>query len=119
MSNQVLFNKTQVYQVGSGTAVTLTITIGDGQVGGSSVVWQGVTVAQGEVKGLQIGGSGAGLGGELLLCTTTVHDVNPATNHTSVTYQLAGGSADQSYTYTIDVSEAGGMAIYAITFVFV
>lgn len=119
MTNQVLFNKTQIYAVGSGEAVSLTVTIGDGQVGGSSVIWQGKTVAQGEVKGLQVGDPGVPLTGDLLLCTTTVQDINTASNHTSVTYALSGGSADQSFTYSIDVSEPGGSAIYAITFVFI
>lgn len=119
MANQVLFNKTQVYMLGGGETVTLTVTIGDDQVGGSSVVWEGKTVAQGEVKGLHVGGAEGGLTGQLLVCTTSVQDINTATNHTSVTYELGGGSADQSFTYTIDVSEPGGTAIYAITFVFI
>jgi hypothetical protein len=55
----------------------------------------------------------------LLLCTTTVRDINAATSHTSVTYALAGGSTDQSFTYSIDVAVPGGTAIYAVTFVFI
>jgi hypothetical protein len=119
MANQVFFNKTQLYVVGGSATVSLAITIGDGQVGGSNIIWQGETVAQGEVEGLEVSGAEGGLTGQLLLCTTMVRDINAATNHTSVTYALAGGSTDQSFTYSIDVAEPGGMAIYAITFVFI
>jgi hypothetical protein len=117
MSDSVIITKTEFYKVKPNTPITLSVTIGDAQVGGTAVTWKGGLVGSGgEVSNLPIGGSGQDLRNTILDCTTTVMDVNPDTNSTDVTYTLKGGQADQQFPYSAEVSVAGGRAIYAVTF---
>jgi len=117
MSDAVFITKTEFYKVKPKTPITLSITIGDAQVGATAVNLEGALVGSGaDVDDLPIGKSGQDLRDTILDCTTTVKDVNPDTNKTDVTYTLKGGQADQEFSYSADVSMEGGRAIYAITF---
>ncbi len=117
MSDAVFITKTEFYKVKPKTPITLSVTIGDAQVGGTAVTWKGALVGSGAgVTDLEIGKSGEDLRDTILDCTTTVKDVNPDTNNTDVTYTLKGGQADQDFPYSAQVSVAGGRAIYAVTF---
>lgn len=53
----------------------------------------------------------------MLHCVTTVKDVNPLTNNTSVTHRLSGGAADEEFPYQVSVSKDKGIARYFITYV--
>jgi hypothetical protein len=90
------------YKVKPLTPVNLTITVGDGQVGGSSV----------RFKGEKIGGNGVTdcpipraddedkeLKDRRARCTTTVERKNQSTEQCSVTYSLRGGVEDKTYTF--------------------
>ena len=117
MSDPVIVPKTEFYAVMPNTPVTLSVKIGDGQVGGTAVNLNGAPVGSGApITNLRIGAPGQDLRGGDIDCTTTVRDVNPATNHTSVTYRLRGGKEDRDFPYEITVNDAGGRAVYLITF---
>ena len=117
MANAIVVSQTAFYSVKPNTPVSLSVTIGDGQVGGSAVTLSGALVGSGEeIRDLRIGKQGQDLRNASIECTTTVKDVNPATNRTSVTYALRGGKEDRDFTYDVTVSEAGGRAVYLVIF---
>jgi hypothetical protein len=117
MTDAVVLSQTATYTVTPGKPVTLSVTIGDGQVGGTSVSLSGVLVESGgEIRNLRIGAEGQDLRNASIECTTTVKDVNPATNHTTVTYAISGGTEDREFTYDVTVSQAGGRAVYLVIF---
>ncbi len=120
MSNTVQLTKTLLYKVLPNTPVSLSVVIGDGNVGGTSLIWDGTTIVQSsdEVSNQPIGNPGENVQGKLLICTTNVQDINPATNKTSVTYTLTGGAQPQDFPLQMEVSEAGDLAIYSVTFGF-
>ena len=112
-----IVSQTEFYPVNPNTPVTLSITIGDGQVGGTAVTLNGELVdSGGDIQNLQVGKPGQDLRNSSIECTTTVKDVNPATNHTSVTYALRGGKQAHDFPYDVTVSQPGGRAVYLITF---
>lgn len=117
----VQLTATRLYKVCTNAPVSLTVTIGEQQVGGTTVVFDGTSIgpANGEITNLAIGGAGDNLQYKLLICTTNVKDINNATNKTSVTYSLSGGEQDEDFPFTIDVQQQGGFAVYSITFAFV
>lgn len=102
------------YQVGTGD-VSLTITIGDGQIGSSLVRLGDKELASGEVKKQKIG-AGSSLKGKTLFVKTVVADVNDQTNRTSVRYELKGGKVDRAFDLDASVEEEGGSVIYRATF---
>jgi len=118
MSDAVIITKTEEYEVKPATPITLSVEIGEGQVGGTAVTWKNKIVGSGgDVTNLQIGKDNEDLRGTALDCTTTVKDVNPNTNNTSVTYTLKGGTQQRNYAYTAEVNVPEGRAIYSVTFV--
>jgi hypothetical protein len=117
MSDAVIITKTEEYEVKPNTPITLTVVIGQGQVGGTAVTWKNQVIGSGgAVNNLSIGKANEDLRGTTLDCTTTVKDVNPNTNSTMVTYTLNGGAQQGTYTYTADVNVPEGRAIYSVTF---
>ena len=117
MADAIVVTQTAFYTVKPNTPVTLSVGIGDGQDGGTAVTLGGELVGSGaEIKNLRIGKPGQDLRDASIECTTTVRDINPATNHTSVTYSLRGGKEDRDFTYDVTVSEAGGRAVYVVVF---
>lgn len=121
MSDTVQFTATRLYKVGTNAPVFLTVTIGDSQVGGTTVIFDGQSLGpdDGEINNLPIGKAGDNIQFKLLVCTTNVKDINPASNKTSVTYTLTGGEEPQDFPFEIDASQNGGYAMYAVTFAFV
>jgi hypothetical protein len=74
----------------TGGGVQLTITIGDGQLGGSSMKLDGKPVGPtGDITKVRIGAPSA-LRGKDLEVRTLVGDVNLQSNWTSVTYEFTG-----------------------------
>lgn len=121
MSDKVQLTATRLYKTGASAPVFITVTIGEGQVGGTTIIFDGNSIgpANGEITNLQVGNAGDNLQYKLLICTTDVRDINTATNKTSVTYTLSGGEQEQEFPFTIDVDQQGGFAMYSITFAFV
>ncbi|MCU1350321.1 MAG: hypothetical protein JWO56_3351 [Acidobacteria bacterium] len=107
------------YPVGAGPGpVQLTIVIGDGQIGGSAVWIDTTLVASGTVQHFVLG-SPAMLRGHAVGIRTIVADVNPQTNHTSVTYILTGGSVPADLTLTFDAPHDKDAVPYVALFHFV
>ena len=53
----------------------------------------------------------------MLQSITTVKDVSPTTNHTSVEHTLTGGLKAEVFPYAIQVKKDKGIALYFITYV--
>lgn len=119
MPDIVIVSAMEFYKVKPGTPVTLSIIIGDGQVGGSEVMWKDRSLASGKVVDVPVGENGDDLRDTELECTTTVRDVNPATNNTSVTYRLAGGEPSPREFLKHATTQPGGRAVYTMSFLFI
>ena len=103
------------YHVANGQ-VTLTIIIGDAQLGSSLVSLNGKELQRGDdIVDCPIG-NGPDIKGKALKIDTVINDVNDATNHTSVTYQLKGGIQDSTYNLEGTVASEGDSLIYRATF---
>jgi hypothetical protein len=95
-------------------SVTLSIIVGDAQIGSSLVLRDGVELGRGEINGLTIG-KGPEINGKTLSIKSVVTDVNDATNQTSVTYALSGGIVEQRLSQTATVDDEGDSVIYRAT----
>src|ERR1044072_3097686 len=101
---------TRVYEVADDSVVHLTITIGDGQVGGSSILFAG-TVTQGAPNFTDFPiNPTQSCKRKDLNCETRVADIQPTSDHTSVVYELTGGKQPEQFVYNTDVSENHGFA---------
>jgi hypothetical protein len=119
MPGDVLVSHTNIYRVQPGQPVQIDTVIGDGQVGGTALTLNGVPVQFDNLTGRgMVGQVGTNLVASVLQCLTTVQDVNPATNKTSVTYTLTGGLATQTFPFSVQVTADSGLARYSITFLF-
>ncbi len=118
MADEVKVTATRIYPVGAGSPVFLTVTVGDDQAGTTVITWDGaVGDPDPDITHKPFGKPGDNLRNKLLVCLTTVKDVNALTNHTSVRYLLEGGTAPVPYPFQADVNENGGYASYLVTFV--
>lgn len=119
MPEPVRVTKSEFYPVKANTPVTLSITIGDGQGGGTDVRLEGAKIGSGAIKDLVVGTPGQDLKMKSVDCLTTVRRTNPSSSHTSVTYALRGGVQDQDFTYTdATLNQMGDRAIYDVSIVF-
>lgn len=119
MTAPVSVTKTDSYPVKPNTPVTLTVTIGEGQVGGTDVSLDGTNLASGAITNLMIGTPGQDLRTKSADCLTTVRRTNPASGRTSVTYSFRGGVQDQDFVYNDAVlNQIGDRAIYDVSIVF-
>jgi hypothetical protein len=118
MADDVFLSSTNFYAVVSDRDVVLRVFTGDEQVSGTSLLLNGSPVPFDSPAGPQVIGQGKDLVGSVLTVNTTVRDVNPATNHTSVTHVLEGGLETRAFPHAIDVSADKGTAHYLVTFVF-
>ncbi len=101
----------------TGGSVRLTITLGDGQLGGSSLKLHGKPLGQaGDIVDALIGAA-ADLHGMTLEVRTLVSDVNLQGNWTSVTYDLAGVDVPQEIAKHL-VKTDGNAVLYRTTFEF-
>lgn len=115
----MLVTQTTLYRVVPNTPVTLEVVIGDAQVGGTALTLNGVPIPiDNTTHRAIIGRPGQNLTGSVLQCATTVQDINPATNKTSVTHVFTGGVSPQSFPFGVEVSADSGLARYLITFLF-
>lgn len=119
MPGDVIVSHTNIYRVQTNQPVQIGVVIGDGQVGGTAMTLNGVPVPFDNTTGRAVvGQAGTSLVGAVLQCMTTVQDINPATNNTSVTYQLGGGLAAQTFLFSVQVTADSGIARYSLTFLF-
>jgi hypothetical protein len=83
----------KIIKVRPDDTISLSIIIGNAQIGSSSVKFKfsSVILAKGEIKDLVIG-SGKDIVGKILRVATRVLDANPATNKVSVTHHFDNGS---------------------------
>jgi Icc-related predicted phosphoesterase len=102
------------YVVAAGD-ISLSVIIGDGQLGSSLVRLGDEELAIGDVDRLKIGSGGA-IAGKDLFIKTVVTDVNDNTDHTSVRYELKGGKADKVFDLEESADEEGGSVVYRATF---
>jgi hypothetical protein len=102
------------YRVGAGN-ITLSITVGEGQVGGSVVRLGDQDVAIGDVKRVTIG-PGPSVKGKELFVKSVVTDVDRKADRTSVRYELKGGREDRVFQLEATVNKKGGAAVYRATF---
>ena len=119
MGKDVVVTDTNLYRLKAKNPVQLEVTVGDAQVGGTSLLWEGRPLPFDNRKGSAIiGEPGKDIKGTILQCMTIVKDQNPATNRTSVTYTLTGGSRKETHPYAVEVKADKAEAHYLITFVF-
>jgi hypothetical protein len=106
------------YSVAAGD-VLLDVVVGNGQLGSIGVRLDGAKTGSGTQK-LHVNlGAGAAIRGKKALIIAVVHDVNPMTNRTIVTYSLAGGANPATYTSTFDATKDFGVVIHTATISFV
>ncbi len=111
--------KSDFYPVKANTPVTLSIKIGEGQVGGTDVSFDGASLGSGAITNLPVGTAGQDLKNKSVDCLTTVRRQNASSGKTSVTYTLKGGVQDQDFTYDdATLSQMGDRVVYDVSFVF-
>lgn len=119
MPDAVVVARTEFVEIPANQAekpATLTVTVGEDQAGGTAVTVDGQLVqAGGSIKNFPLGKAGD-LRNKEVGCTTTVQDMNPKTDRTSVTYTLRFGDSVKEFPYNVTVSQSGGRAIYLVSF---
>lgn len=113
----VLVSDTNFYAVKEKTPIFFEVEIGDAQVGGTAMRLNGSPIVVNPIGPTKIGSNGQDLRRSVLQVITTVRDINPATNRTSVTHKVSGGLADEDFPYEIAVKKDKGTARYFITYV--
>ena len=98
--------------------VTLTVVIGDGQIGDSIVTFEGNELGRSTIHSLPIG-AGPSLRGKDLFVKSIVTDVNDRTNHTSITYVFTGVVGKETFPEAEAVDQDGDGIIYRAKFSFV
>ena len=117
MDGDVLISDTNFYSVKVDTPIFFEVSIGDGQVGGTALRLNGSSIPVNPLGPTKIGQDGQDLRRSVLQCLTTVKDVNPETNHTSIEHTLTGGLETEVFPYAIRVKKDKGIARYFITYV--
>ena len=117
MNGDVLLSDTNFYPVKQDTPILFEVKIGNNQAGGTALRLNGTSIAVNPGGPTKIGKDGEDLRKSVLQCVTTVKDVNPQTNHTSIEHRLTGGVSTETYPYAIQVKKDKGVARYFITYV--
>lgn len=103
---------TTTYPVVDDREVTLSVTIGDAQAGGSSVFLGSTEKANGNPIPPTSLGLGSEVRGQTVVVSTTVVDVRPEHDHTSVTVTLAGGLPPEFPIHQAENTQPGGAVSY-------
>lgn len=108
------------YEVRANPEVTLEVTIGDAQPGGSAVFLGTELVAEGNehIPAFSIG-KGRQIKGLRVVVSSVVSNENPATNNTSMTVELAGGAAPKKILAMQEASRKGERISYITVISFV
>jgi hypothetical protein len=117
MNGDVLLSDTNFYPVKQNTPIFFEVRIGDSQVGGTALRLNGSSIPVNPTGRTKIGMDGEDLRKSVLQSITTVRDVNPQTNNTSIEHELTGGVKDEIFPYAIRVKKDKGIARYFITYV--
>lgn len=104
------------YEVSDGP-ITLSIAIGNGQIGSSVVKLDGVELGIGDIDDFAVG-LGSDLAGKTLTTKSVVTDTNDKTNQTTIRYVLEGGPTPRTIDQQAKVTEEGASVIYRATFQF-
>jgi hypothetical protein len=99
------------YKVVDTRNVSLSIRIGDAQIGSSIVFLDDKEIGRGDVADLSLG-KGSKIKNKSVKVKSVVTDVNDMTNKTSITYIFKGGVLDQSFSSNATVDENGDSIIY-------
>ena len=91
--------------------VTITVEIGEGQIGGGNIKLEGAEVSKTPAEDHSLG-SGCNLKGKTLLTKAIVSDENPHTNKTSVTYLFKQGQKEQKFVSKAEVENDGDVIGY-------
>lgn len=118
MAQDVVLTDVNFVPVGKMKTVKLSVLTGDDQVSGTALLLNGQPHPFANPEGPSLIGKGKDLIGGVLHVMTTVRDVNPLTNRTSVTYTLADSKTRIQFPFAIEVSADKGAAHYVITFIF-
>jgi hypothetical protein len=108
------------FPVRADETVTLSVRIGDGQVGGSVARVDDADppiCPPGNITNVEVG-RGAALIGHTLVVRTLVADVNPQTNRTTVTLDLNGGAPGRELQTSAEVDAEGDAVFYTSTVAF-
>jgi hypothetical protein len=116
MADDVTLTSVNFYEVVPDQIITIEVFTGDGQASGTALLLNGVPHPFVDHAGPQR--IGVNLSGSMLHANTIVRDINPATNRTSVVYELRGGAQTKQFPHAIEVSADKGAAHYLIAFVF-
>lgn len=110
----------QSYQVKESEDITLSIIAGEEQAGWFAVFLDGKFLTHEKTKLTNYSlGKGSTIKSKTLTITTTVIDINPNTNRTSVTYFLNGGNSNLEITSEITVNHDNNPAYYDAKFKFI
>lgn len=112
-----LISATKFYAVRPNQPISLTVKIGNKQVGGTAVRLNGISIPVNQGGATGIGTAGQDLRRSVLQVVTTVRDENPKTNHTSVNHHFDGGQASDDFPFDVSVRADGGVARYFITYI--
>ena len=115
--DDALLSATKFYAVKANTPIVLSVEVGDNQVGGTALQLNGSPVPFNPIAPTPIGGPGQDLRRSVLQVVTTVKDVNPKSNHTSVTHHFRGGETDETFPFEVSVRADRGIARYFITYI--
>jgi len=111
--NHPPIHEAPVYPVDPASNVTLTIIIGEAQLGISGAWLDATFMRKGDFT-KQVIGKGAALAGKALRLRTMVADVNAFTNRMAVTYILEGGKKTYRETLKWEVAQDGDPASFRI-----
>src|SRR5436305_14664851 len=84
---------------------SLTVIVGNAQIGGNLVKLDGIQIGKGDITALPLG-SGSTLKGKTLTVITNVLDVNVETNKVSITHSF-GGTTQPDFVYNDTVDNDG------------
>lgn len=101
------------YAVDPNHTVTLSIKIGEAQLGISGLWLDAQFVGKGDFNNHALG-RGSALAGKTLRIRTMVADVNAFTNRMAVTYTLSGGRKTYTQTLRWEVAQDGDPAAFRI-----
>jgi hypothetical protein len=102
-----------VYAVGSGS-VTLTVIIGNAQIGASRVKLDGKEIDRGQIEDLIVG-NGPQIIGKTLSIKSAICDVSDKTNVLTVRYTLKGGKSDKNFDLEDSVAIEGDSLVFRAT----
>jgi hypothetical protein len=103
------------YPVTDGGLITISVTIGNAQLGGTSVDLDTIRVGSGpQILKLPIG-AGKDLRGKTVVVRTIAWDVNPQTNNMIVSYEIRGGAAPLDDYLKLTVDKEGDAGDFTAT----